>query len=244
MAELINQEHGSELTVTEHAGERTVTPDHIYLISHSLVFYYWPVWVFGFIMAGLTWFFGEPIQINSHFTRFYNNNLMHLAFVVIFVLVYLFTHVSMRGLASGMAILGAAFLALFLAWMDWWDDILFVLPEVRIYMNMSFYMFIASAFLIIWLLSFFVFDRMVYWRIEPGQITRERMIGGAEQSFPSPSVVFEELNQDLFRHYLLGFGTSDLKIHAGGKETYYVPNVLFAHRKIMQIQNLIKRRPS
>src|SRR5437764_3200860 len=41
-----------------------VPPTHkheIVVISHSFLFYWWPVWAFGFIMAGITWFSGERL---------------------------------------------------------------------------------------------------------------------------------------------------------------------------------------
>src|SRR5438874_10489898 len=31
----------------------------IIVISHSFLFYWWPVWAFGFLLAAITWFDGE-----------------------------------------------------------------------------------------------------------------------------------------------------------------------------------------
>lgn len=41
----------------------------ITLISHSMLFYWWPIWVIGFVMAGLTWFEDSRLGIfPSHTT--------------------------------------------------------------------------------------------------------------------------------------------------------------------------------
>ena len=43
-------------------------------------------------------------------------------------------------------------------------------------------MFFSTFLLIIWVLAFFVFDRLKFWRVRPGQLTVEYVIGGAERS--------------------------------------------------------------
>jgi hypothetical protein len=242
----VKQELGSDLTVTEHSGEREKVPHQIILYSHSTIYYWWPVWFFGFIMAGLTWFFGEQIEIpNARPALIYPNYLLGLIYVVILFLVFLFTNVSMRGLVSGIAILVVAFVAVLLAWWDLWDNILFMIPDITVYMNLGFYLFISVTMFITWMVTFFITDRLEYWRVRPGQVTHERVIGGAEKSFDTIGMVFEEQPQDLFKHYLLGLGSSDLKVAFRGarQEEYYLPNVLFAHRKVNKIQALVKRKP-
>src|SRR5262245_10089944 len=46
----------------EHKREITV-------ISHSFLFYWWPVWAFGFLMAAITWFDGERMATVPHGTK-------------------------------------------------------------------------------------------------------------------------------------------------------------------------------
>ena len=79
---------------------------------------------------------------------------MGLGYAVLLFLVFLFTNVSMRGLVSGIAILVVAFLAVLFAWLDLWDDILFVIPDITIYMNLGFYLFVSTTVFITWVVTF------------------------------------------------------------------------------------------
>jgi hypothetical protein len=77
-------------------------------------------------------------------------------------------------------------------------------------MNTGFYLVFSTALLIIWLAMFFVFDRMTYWRVRPGQLTVEHLIGGGAESFNANGLRFQKLNSDLFRA-TLGIDAGDLE---------------------------------
>jgi hypothetical protein len=100
--------------------------------------------------------------------------------------------------------------------------------------------------LLTWGLTTFVFDRMSYWVIKPGQITREHFWGAGSESYDTENMSLEKRRDDLFRHWLLGLGSGDLRIHTfGGRhEEIFVPNVLFVGYKIEAIQRLIAERPA
>ena len=38
-------------------------PNEVNIVAHSMLFYWWPVWVFGLLMAGLTWLDGHRLAI-------------------------------------------------------------------------------------------------------------------------------------------------------------------------------------
>ena len=86
-----------------------------------------------------------------------------------------------------MALLAVAFIAVLLAWLGWWDDIARLIPYLSVHMNTGFYLVFSSGLLIIWLAMFFIFDRVTYWRIRPGQVTEEHLIGGGAESFDTES---------------------------------------------------------
>src|SRR5690242_5298006 len=44
-------------------------PGEIVIISHSSLFYWWPVWLVGFIMAGLTWWNGYRLAVVPPHTK-------------------------------------------------------------------------------------------------------------------------------------------------------------------------------
>jgi hypothetical protein len=86
---------------------------------------------------------GETVEVGEIWVHIHPNNMLGFAFTL--VLVFLFTNLTMRGLVSGMVILGLAFLAVLLAWLNLWEKILFLLPDITIYMNNGFYLFLSGA---------------------------------------------------------------------------------------------------
>lgn len=246
MADVTREEHGQQITVSEHSSERDIGPAHINIVSHSQLFYWWPVWAVGFLMAAITWFFGQPEDIGRNPPEMmFHSTSVGLIFTLVLFGVLVVTNVTLRGLATVVAILLIALISVVFALLDWWDDILALIPELTIYMNFGFYITFSILVFVFWALTFFVFDRLTYWRVEAGQITRERLIGGGEKSYDTTGLTFEEFHDDLFRHWIIGMGTGDLKmtIKGAATETHHLPNVLFANSKVTKIQDLIKRKP-
>jgi len=103
----------------------------------------------------------------------------------------------------------------------------------------------ATTLLAVWLLAFLVFDRLTVWRVRPGQMVEERLIGGQAHSYDTNGLVFERRSQDLFHDIILGLGAGDLTLKMGGtnKETMQIPNVLFVDRKVKAIERLIAVKP-
>jgi len=169
-----------------------------------------------------------------------------VVYTVVFTLVILLTNVTLRGLVSVVVIVTIMFFTVLFAWLGWWDHILALLPYLGIHMNLGFYVFFSTAIFMVWALAFFVFDRMSYWRIRPGQMTFERVIGGGERSFDTRGLVFEKHLNDFFRHQILGLGSGDLRITTSGarREEINVENVLFVSRKVAEIQRLIAIKPA
>ena len=220
-------------------------PEAIYLYSRSNFFYWWPVWAVGYLMAFLTYMNGTYVTIGNHSVLFHSSKNLGVLFTVTFFLVILITNVTLRGLSSVVLILTIAFTALALAYFGLWEDLLNWMGRVSIYMNMGFYMFFASLVFVVWAFSVFVYDRLSYWRVRPGQITHENVIGGAEKSNDTRGMVFEKHRDDLFRHWVVGLGSGDLQITTTGAkpETLYIPNVLFIDSKIDTIQRMIATQP-
>lgn len=216
------------------------------LYSHSTLFYWWPVWVIGYAMAFVTYLQGGVVRLDEA-TResSLTSSAPGLTFTIVLLLVVFFTNVRVRGMASLAAILGVGFVVTLLAWLGWWDYILRAIPELSIQLNLGFYLVFSSVLLAMWLLTFFVFDRMVFWRVRPGQLTEERVIGGGELSYDTRGMLFEQHADDFFRHIVLGLGAGDLRLTTTGakKEEIEIPNVLFAQSKVRKIQRLVAVKP-
>jgi hypothetical protein len=190
--------------------------EEVRIYSHSTFFYWWPVWVTGYIMAVVTRMDGQLVQIGNSEVWMHCSKNLGVLFTLIFFLVILITNVSLRGLASVVAILATAFGALLLAYYGMWEDFLNWAGRVSIYMNMGFYVFFSSLVLFVWAFSVFVYDRFSYWRVTPGQLTHDAVIGGAQKSYDTRGMVFEKHRQDLFRHWIIGFGSGDIEISTTG----------------------------
>ncbi|HTU90491.1 MAG TPA: hypothetical protein VMF69_10490 [Gemmataceae bacterium] len=219
--------------------------EELRIYSHSTFFYWWPVWVAGYIMAAVTRMHGQTVQIgNTEVWMDYSKN-MGVLFTLIFFLVILFTNITLRGMASVVVILVIAFVTLLFAYMGWWEDVLSWMGRLSIFMNMGFYVFFSSLVLLVWAVSVFVYDRLTYWRVTPGQLTHDTVIGGAQRSYDTRGMVFEKQRQDLFRHWILGFGSGDIEISTVGarRETFSIPNVLFVDAKVSAIQRMIAMQP-
>lgn len=224
-----------------HAGA-----DEITLVSHSNVLYWWPAWVVGYVMAFLTYVQGRSVTIEPGVVAYIHpSNNPGLLFITTLVLLVIFTNAKLRGIYSVVTIITAAFFVVLLAWLGLWDDILTFLPQLSARAGMGFYLLFATASLAVWLAAFFVFDRLTYWRVRPGQIIEQRLVGGGEHSYDTNGLVFERRDQDLFRHLVLGLGAGDLLLISNGarKETINIPNVLFVDSKLKAIQQLISVKP-
>lgn len=229
--------------IESRAGVEHLPEVRIY--SHTPLYYWWPVWVTGYILALLTYFQGTEVQVGGDTYLIHPSKNLGVFYTVVFTLVILLTNVSLRGMLSVVVIVSVLFFTVLFAWLGWWDDILAVLPYLGIHMNLGFYLFFSTALFLVWALAFFVFDKMNYWSVRPGQMTFERVIGGGERSYDTRGMVFEKHPADFFKHLLLGLGAGDLRIITTGarSEEITVPNVMFVDRKVRQIQKLIAIKP-
>jgi hypothetical protein len=211
------------------------------IYSHSTLLYWWPAWAFGFVIA----------LLNAGQERFLAtaqgaqpSSALGLTYLSILLLLIIFTNVRLRGINSVVALLTIAFIVVLLSWLGWWDDIAKLIPYLSVHMNTGFYLVLSTGLMLIWLLMFFVFDRLAYWRIRPGQVTVEHLIGGGAESFDTNGLHFQKLSSDFFRT-ALGFGAGDLRPTAAGDRgtTIDIPNVILAERNVQSIEQLIAVKP-
>ncbi|MFO0813400.1 MAG: hypothetical protein U0796_09285 [Gemmatales bacterium] len=257
-------------------------PQEVIIYGHTALFYWWPVWAFGYLFAILTWMgdhraaiipsqsqydeatstirvldskgprklnkeesaIGENSQFREHMSV---TSSLGIVYVFILLLVILITTVPLRGVSSLVVIVTLALIIVSISALGWWDDILSAIGRLRIHMNMGFYVFFSTVLFIIWAVVFFIYDRLNYWRITPGQITHKFIFGGGERSFDTEGIAFTKLRDDLFRHLILGLGSGDLMMDpmkAGGatKDDLAIHNVLFIGTKLHHIEKLISKQ--
>ena len=213
----------------------------IIIYGHSTLFFWWPAWAVGFLIAVLN---AGQEKFLATAPGSQPSSALGLTYVGVLLLLIVFTNVRLRGINSVVALLAVAFIAVVLAWFGWWDDIAKIIPYLTVHMNTGFYVVFSTGLLITWLLMFFVFDRLTYWRIRPAQMTEEHFIGGGAESFDTNGLHFQKLSSDFFRS-TFGFGASDLRATVGGSgaATIEISNVIFVNRKVHAIERLISVKP-
>lgn len=266
-------------------------PREIKLISHSTLFYWWPVWVFGFFMALWTSVEGhrfavlppdarittiddkaetktyllktkattlpDPLaksisasdQNAAESDKVFPTHVSQRAwlgslYVVILVVTVFITNVPLRGLWSFMVILAIIVLSLVITVFNGWDDLYERVAALKVYINLAGYLTISTAIFIIWAVATFIFDRRTFIVFMPGQIKVCEHIGASVRTYDAVGVTFEKQRDDLFRHYILGFGSGDLVVRTAGAERHEIrlQNVLGIGWKLGPVEDLLREK--
>lgn len=289
--------------------EPSQKPTEIKLVSHSNLFYWWPVWFLAFFMAIWTYVEDHRLAIlpsNTELTKLKSGSVFtdastakdvpagsyllqvvgttqetdslrqasalsssneqtpagqklqifrprvsqHASLGAIFVigllLTIVITNVPLRGLWSFVAIILVVLVCLVISLFSAWDTIFERLSNLHIYINMAGYLFIGTAVFVVWALAVFIFDQRSYIIFTPGQIKVCEHIGASVQAFNTVGVSLEKQRDDLFRHYILGFGSGDLIVRTSGAERHEIkmPNVLGIGWRLKTVEDMIKTLPS
>ncbi|MBL8867845.1 MAG: hypothetical protein JNK93_19985 [Planctomycetia bacterium] len=266
-------------------------PREIKLISHSTLFYWWPVWAFGFFMALWTSLEGHRFAVlppDARITtiddkaetktyllktkattlpdplaksiaasdlnaaesdRVFPTHVSQRAwlgslYVVILVVTVFITNVPLRGLWSFMVILAIIVLSLVITVFNGWDDLYERVAALKVYINLAGYLTISTAIFIIWAVATFIFDRRTFIVFMPGQIKVCEHIGASVRTYDAVGVTFEKQRDDLFRHYILGFGSGDLVVRTAGAERHEIrlQNVLGIGWKLGPVEDLLREK--
>ena len=173
-----------------------------------------------------------------------SNNSLGVIFVATLVLVALTSTILFRGLVSLVAVIVLITLTVTFALFGWWNDILAFLGGLDIRMNAAGYLAVAVPLFLAWVAVIFLYDHQSYVVFDQGQIRYVREVGDSEIVMQSEGAVVEKKRNDVFRHWLLGFGTGDLMIRTGGPNgpTVEIENVLNVGRKLTVIDRMIKEK--
>ena len=114
--------------------------------------------------------------------------------------------------------------------------------DIRI--NAAGYLTLAVPLFLAWLAVVTLYDRQQYVVFDQGQIRYVREVGDSEIVIQSEGAVVEKKRNDVFRHWLLGFGSGDLVIRTEGQngQSIELENVLNISRKLVIINQMIKEK--
>ena len=256
-----------------------VAPREAHIVAHSMLFYWWPVWAVGLLLAGLTWLDGHRLAIvppgtqvvegfdggrealvlpaGAHLPRdpatgkpreptlrVASRSGYGVVFIVVVLLVVFITNVPIRGLWSVVAVVTVLLGTIILALAGWWDDILEAAGHSHVYINAFGYLALSLPLLALWLVVVLFFDRMRYMVFAPGQLQVCQEIGSGEAAYDTLGMVVAKRRSDLFRHWLLGFGSGDLLVQTGGAsgKQFEMHNVLFVGSKLQLVQQMLQTR--
>lgn len=264
-------------------------PGELPVYHHSNLFYWWPVWAFGFLFAGLTYFGDKHMAVVPMGTKtardqwvgadqekldkrhvlilpdkstpvqtknaqgdledmqptifMARQKWMGTLFVIVLLLVIFITNITLRGLWSVFVLVVLVMLSLIFWVADWWEIIFARLGQLAIYINLGGYFTIALILFVLWSVNFFIFDRQTYMIFTPGQVRVRLEIGGGETVYDTAGMVVQKQRSDMFRHWVLGFGSGDMVIRpAGLGHALELPNVLRVGRRVRQIEEMVREK--
>lgn len=263
--------------------------ERIVVLQHSDLFYWWPVWFFGFIFAGLTYWEDFHMAIVPAGTRAFSQRKVevepgnvevrdvlvfdakhHLrtvkaedgterpvqpryyvtphrwigvAYLFILLFVTFLTNVALRGLWSFVVVLLVVMISIIFYLADWWDIIFTQLGTLSIHINLGGYLLLSTALLVLWLVSFLFLDRQMYVIFTPGQVRICIEIGGAETIYDTQGMVVQKQRVDIFRHWVLGFGSGDLVLRfAKIDHPLELHNVLNVDAVLKKVERLVQEK--
>lgn len=232
-------------TIPATAATPVAQTREVIIYSHSPLVYWWPVWLTGAVLALVTYFEGQSVNLGDSDVVMHPSKNLGVIYAAVLLLVILLTNATVRGLASALVIAILVAAIFMFAYFRWWDEIFEAIQRLAIYLNLGFYVLFSGAVFLIWLLAVFVFDRFEYWRFRPGQAVHHTVLGGGERSFDTHGMSVYKLRDDLFRHWILGLGSGDLHIATTGAQAreFVVPNVMFIGWKLARVQQLVAMKP-
>lgn len=221
-------------------------PGDLRLYQHSNLIYWWVVWAYGFLCAGITYVWGEGVRHEAFAgktIKFHSSPLLGITFVALVLFVAIFTNVRARGIYSFVLIMvvaglawGATHLPGFGMALDW-------AALLRIHLNLAFYLTFSTLLMLLWLFVIVVLDHFTWWRFSPGQVVEEHRIGQATgHAYNTEGMVVRRLPDDFFRHRLLGLGTGDFTVKPPYEDSFEIHNVWKANRKQRHIERMVATR--
>jgi hypothetical protein len=210
--------------------------DQIVVYGHSNLFYWWPVWLVAFVLAGATWAEADRTTTGS--------SVPGAVFVLTLLVVALSSTVLLRGMVSLVAGVAVITLSVTLAWFGWWDDIFGYLGGLDIRINAAGYLCIGVPLFLAWLAVVLVYDRQHYVVFGRGQVRYVQEVGDSEMVMQSEGATVEKKRSDAFRHWILGLGAGDLIVRGGGQDgpTIELENVLNIRRKLKFIEQMLREK--
>lgn len=172
------------------------------------------------------------------------SNTPGVLFCMTLLLTAVVSSITLRGLVSVIAVIALLLLVLVLSLWNLWDEVFRFFGGLDVRMNAAGYLFVGVPLLVAWVLVVTLYDRNSYVLFDEGQIRYVREVGDSELTIPAEGAQVEKRRADIFRHWMVGFGSGDLVIHTGGRngQTIELDNVLGVTRKLVVIDTMLRKK--
>jgi hypothetical protein len=206
----------------------------IKVYQHSDLLYWWAVWFYGLICAGITWIQGTKIRLGDGPEIFVHPSAwVGISFICLVIFVLVFTSARARGMKSMVLLLIVALVAGILEQTTGLRLVSGWFALLKVHMNLAFYLFFSLTLLVFWIVAIFGFDRLTYWYFAPSEVGKKVVMSEGSENFVGSQVRITRHSDDLFVHrilglWFLGFGTGDLDvciITGGSEKRYELKNV-------------------
>jgi hypothetical protein len=185
---------------------------------------------------------GDPVPVQPHIFISRSRTLGSI-FTVILLIVITITSVTIRGLWTVFVFVTLIMLTFILAAAGWWDIIFQKLGQLSIHINMGGYLLISTVLFVMWFVNFALFDRQTYMIFTPGQVRVRTEIGGEETVYDTTGMSVMKQRADMFRHWILGFGSGDLIIKPTGVlNPIEFPNVMRVGTVVAKVERMVKEK--
>jgi hypothetical protein len=184
----------------------------------------------------------DPDELKQPLMRMTASNNPGIIWAMTLLLIIVVTHVQLRGVWSVVVIVLVGVTTILLAVFGLWDPILRAIRFIDIHINAFGYFSISLILFAIWLFMFFFVDRLKYMIFTRSRLRLRKAIGEGEKVFDMRGMVFQRHRDDMFRHWLLGFGSADLTVFTSGANAQQIemPNVFGIARKLTLIHTMLQ----
>jgi hypothetical protein len=184
----------------------------------------------------------DPDELVQPQMRMAKSNDPGIVWAMTFFIVLVVTHIKLRGVWSLVAVIVIGFTTVLLAVLGLWDRILRVVQVFDIHINAFGYFSISAVLFILWVVMFAFLDRLQYMVFTRNRLRVRKTIGEGEKVYDMRGMVFQRHRDDIFRHWLLGFGSADLTVFTSGANAQQIemPNVFGIGRKLELIHTMLQ----
>lgn len=213
--------------------------------GHSNILYWWVIWLYGYVCAGITYVAGSPVDLGTRKFQIYEGAWLGWSFLLLLLVTIMFSAIRIKGYLAVIGILCLLFALEVLYQAGSLANIVAKMPDLVVYMNLGFYMMFSTILAIVWAIAVFIFDRFTYWQFQEGQLLEVHTLDDEEDKvYPTVLMSISRRPVDFLRKALGLFQTGDMRLspQREGQYSIIIPNVWKVDQKIKRALEVIRQQ--